>query len=53
MQNKQIIYYLTILQDLIKANDMEELVNIITILDYNDEDIINEIIEELKNIREM
>ena len=46
-------YYLTILQDLIKANDMEELVNIITILDYNDEDIINEIIEELKNIREM
>lgn len=49
MQNKQIIYYLTILQDLIKSNDMEELMDIITSLNYEDEDKINELIEELNN----
>lgn len=49
MQKKQIIYYLTILQDLIKSNDMEELMDIITSLNYEDEDKINELIEELNN----
>lgn len=48
-ENEQIIFYLKKLQKIIITKDMEELINIVTYLDYNDEDKINELIEYLQD----
>ena len=48
MENKQIIYYLNILKKMINASDMEDLMELVTSLDYYDEDKINEILEYLE-----
>jgi hypothetical protein len=47
MYDKKIVHYLSILQQIIKTKDMEELIDLVTSMDYTDEDNINEIIESL------
>ena len=46
--NDQIIKYLEALKNIIEANDMEDLIDLVQSMNYNDVDAIQNIINELK-----